>query len=314
MSALGAGGMGEVYRATDPRLRRDVAIKILPAPLSRDPERLRRFAQEATAAGTLNHPNLLVVHDVGEHEGAPYIVSELLEGCTLREAVRTSRLPLRTVLGYAQQITAGLAAAHERGIIHRDLKPDNVFVTRDGRVKILDFGIAKLIEPGGDAAHAPAPTVSIRGETGVGVIVGTPGYMSPEQVRGERVDHRTDLFSLGVVLHEMLTGRPAFARDSAVESMHAILAEEAPEIAGVPPAVDRIVRHCLEKPPSQRFQSARDVAFAIEGVIAPTGAAAGRGAGRAVPWAAVARAVGPRRRLRGDERHARRPVPAPATV
>jgi eukaryotic-like serine/threonine-protein kinase len=271
---LGAGGMGEVYRARDARLGREIAIKILPTSFSTDAERLRRFEQEARAAGSLSHPNVLVVHDVGRHDEIPYIVSELLEGTTLREAMHGRAMPARVSVDYGQQIAAGLAAAHERGIVHRDLKPENVFVTRDGRVKILDFGIAKLMEPeGGDTGRAPTPTVTARHVTGPGAVLGTAAYMSPEQLRGERVDHRTDLFSLGVVLHEMLGGRSPFARDSAIESMHAILSEDSPDLNGVPPALDRVVRHCLEKDLARRFQSARDVGFALEGALAPTGPA-----------------------------------------
>ena len=264
VSLIGAGGMGEVYRARDTRLARDVALKVLPESFSADADRLRRFEQEACAAGALNHPNVLVVHDFGSHGGAPFLVSELLEGTTLREHL-SGPLPVRKAIDYAVQIAAGLAAAHERGIVHRDLKPENLFVTRDGRVKILDFGLAKLVEPPdtADAAFTRAAN------TNPGVVVGTAGYMAPEQVRGERIDHRSDIFSFGSVLYEMLYGTRPFNRASAVETLHAILKDDPPDLAAsgnVPPALDRIVRHCLEKDADQRFQSARDVAFALGGI------------------------------------------------
>jgi serine/threonine protein kinase len=198
IASVGAGGMGEVYRARDTRLGRDVAIKILPPSVSDDPDRLRRFEQEARAAGSLNHPNILVVHDVGDHDRVPYVVCELLEGTTLREQLTGAPLPARRAIDYAIQIARGLAAAHERGIVHRDLKPENLFVTRDGRVKILDFGIAKLVE--GDQAES-ADTPTEHAATDPGLVLGTVGYMSPEQVRGQRVDHRSDIFSFGAVLY-----------------------------------------------------------------------------------------------------------------
>src|SRR5881227_3941050 len=211
-SKIGEGGMGEVYRARDEKLNRDVAIKVVPAALSQDADRLRRFEQEAQAAGALNHPNILAVHDVGVHDGAPYIVSELLEGEELREQLNDGSLPQRKALDYAQQIAQGLAAAHERGITHRDLKPENLFITADGRVKILDFGLAKLAEDAkdGDDRHRTG-----RHLTSTGMVVGTPGYMSPEQVRAQPLDYRTDIFSLGAVLYEMVCGQRAFDRDSA---------------------------------------------------------------------------------------------------
>jgi eukaryotic-like serine/threonine-protein kinase len=265
VSLIGAGGMGEVYRARDTRLARDVALKVLPESFSADADRLRRFEQEACAAGALNHPNVLVVHEFGSHGGAPFLVSELLEGATLREHLSGPPLPLRKVIDYALQITAGLAAAHERGIVHRDLKPENLFVTRDGRVKILDFGLAKLVEPP-DTAEAAFTRAA---NTNPGVVVGTAGYMSPEQVRGERIDHRSDIFSFGSVLYEMLCGTRPFNCDSSVETLHAILKDDPPDLAAtgnVPPALDRIVRHCLEKDADQRFQSARDVAFTLGGI------------------------------------------------
>jgi eukaryotic-like serine/threonine-protein kinase len=263
---LGSGGMGEVYRAHDSRLGREVAVKVLPPGFSVDTERLRRFEQEARAAGALNHPNILGVYDIGTHDGAPYVVSELLDGETLRARIGDSPLPQRKVVDYATQIAKGLAAAHERGIVHRDLKPDNLFVTRDGRIKILDFGLAKMGDP--SAGNSETVLANAAPQTSAGTTLGTIGYMSPEQVRGQKVDHRSDIFSFGVVLYEMLTGRRAFQGDSAVETMNAILKED-PKPAGnggppLPPGLDRIVLHCLEKSPEERFQSARDIAFDIE--------------------------------------------------
>jgi eukaryotic-like serine/threonine-protein kinase len=204
VAPAGAGGMGEVYRARDTPLNRDVAVKVLPAAYSRDPDRLSRFQQEAQAVASLSHPNIMAVHDFGEHEGSPYIVAELLEGETLRERMRGGALPTRKATDYADQIARGLAAAHEKGIVHRDLKPENIFVTRDGRVKILDFGLAKLARPEGVPATDAATMVS---QTEPGVVMGTVGYMSPEQVRGQTADHRSDLFSFGAILYEMLSGR-----------------------------------------------------------------------------------------------------------
>ena len=264
---LGAGGMGEVYRARDPKLNRDVAIKVLPTSCSSDPERLRRFEQEAQAAGALNHPNIMTIYDVDIHNGSPYVVSELLEGETLGEQMGGTALTRRKALDYALQLAHGLAAAHGRGIVHRDLKPANIFVTREGRVKILDFGLAKLIEStevrelGTDLPTKPLNTKP-------GTIVGTTGYMSPEQVRGQRVDHRSDIFAFGAVLYEMLSGRRAFKGETAVETLNAILKEDPSDLctvnAEIDLALERIVRHCLEKSPDERFQSARDLAFALE--------------------------------------------------
>ena len=271
IGAVGAGGMGEVYRARDTRLGRDVAIKILPPSVSDDPDRLRRFQHEARAAGSLNHPNILVVHDVGDLDHAPYVVCEMLEGTTLREQLTGAPLPARRAIDYAIQIARGLAAAHERGIVHRDLKPENLFVTRDGRVKILDFGIAKLAER--EPAES-SDSLTERAETDPGLVLGTVGYMSPEQVRGQRVDYRSDIFSFGAVLYEMLAGKRAFKRDSSVETLNAILTDEPPDLPtgdGMAPVLDRVVRHCLEKSPEQRFQSARDAAFALEGVTNHSG-------------------------------------------
>ncbi len=260
-SPLGAGGMGEVYRARDTRLNRDVAIKVLPAGFARDPERLRRFQQEAQAVAALNHPNILAIHDFGEHEGSPYIVMEFLEGATLRERLQPGAMPVRKATESAEQIAQGLAGAHEKGIVHRDLKPENIFVTRDGRVKILDFGLAKLTRP---EATSDGPTVA--SQTEPGMVLGTVGYMSPEQVRGQVTDHRADLFNFGAILYEMLSGKRAFHGETSIETMNAILKEEPPEFTAtsrVPPVLERIVLHCLEKNPEERFQSAHDVAFAL---------------------------------------------------
>jgi Tol biopolymer transport system component len=266
-----AGGMGEVYRARDARLGRDVAIKVLPASYSTDTERLRRFEQEARAAGALNHPNVLAIHDIGTHDGPPYLVTELLEGETLRERLQSGPLPLRKALDIAIQTARGVAAAHDKGIIHRDLKPANIFLTHDGRVKILDFGLAKLTQRDasgiGETQSVTRPGLD-SGQTEAGVVLGTAGYMSPEQVRGKPADARSDIFALGAILYEMLSGQRAFEKDSSADTMAAILKEEPPELSGegkkIPPAVERIVRHCLEKNPAERFQSARDLAFDLE--------------------------------------------------
>jgi len=261
--------MGEVYRAKDPKLGRDVAIKVLPEAFSADAERLRRFEQEAQAAGTLNHPNILSIYDVATHDGSLYVVSELLEGETLRERMNGAALPPRKAIDHALQIAHGLAAAHEKGIVHRDLKPENLFITKDGRVKILDFGLAKLIEPKNEsAAQTDVPTRIVH--TNPGAVMGTAGYMSPEQVRGRSVDHRSDIFSFGTVLYEMLSGNRAFKGESAVEALNAILKEDPPDLSTtnsmIAPALERVVRHCMEKSPEERFQSARDLAFALEAV------------------------------------------------
>jgi len=264
-SPLGAGGMGEVYRARDSRLKREVAVKVLPKALSADADRLRRFEQEALATAALNHPNILAVFDIGNSEGSPYVVSELLEGETLRDRLRTGPIPVRKALDYALQIAHGLAAAHEKGIIHRDLKPENIFLTKDGRVKILDFGLAKLTqsEPG---AHASLATVSHGTEAGV--VLGTAGYMSPEQVRGQSLDARSDIFSFGAILYEMLSGKRAFHGATPADTMSSILKEEPEDLSAtnrnISPALERIVHHCLEKNPEARFHSASDIAFDLE--------------------------------------------------
>ena len=314
VAPIGAGGMGEVYRARDtrPSLAREVAIKVLPSSLSSDAERLRRFEQEARAAGMLNHPNIVAIYDVGTHEGAPYVVTELLEGETLRSRLAGGALPQRKAIEYALQTAHGLAAAHEKGIVHRDLKPENLFITKDARVKILDFGLAKLTL--GARASSPASpgappgaggTPALPGEetevagTQPGMVLGTVGYMSPEQVRGKATDHRSDIFSFGAILYEMLAGRRAFQRDTAAETMTAILRDEPPGMpssAQVSPALDRIARHCLEKNPEERFRSAHDLAFALENVsgvsssaIAAAEAVLGRPRWRMqLPWALFA--------------------------
>jgi len=275
VAAVGAGGMGEVYRARDARLGRNVAIKVLPAEFASDPERLRRFEQEAKAVAALDHPNILAVHDVGTHEGVPYLVTELLEGESLRERLGSGALPVRKAVEVASQIAQGLAAAHEKGIVHRDLKPGNVFISKDGHVKILDFGLAKLAPPLTSEERAKATTVMEA--TDAGIVLGTVAYMSPEQVLGKALDARSDLFSLGVVLYEMLSGTRPFQKDSAPETMAAILKEEPLDLSEIgkpiPPGLARIVQHCLEKEPSSRFQSARDVGFDLESLSQTTAAA-----------------------------------------
>ena len=273
--------MGEVYRAQDPRLGRDVAIKVLPATFSQDADRLRRFEAEARAAGVLNHPDITAVYDFGTHDAAPYIVTELLEGETLRSRLLSGPLSVRKALDYAIQLAKGLAAAHEKGIVHRDLKPENLFVTKDGRVKILDFGLAKLKPETAESGQTDLKTVS--GATQPGVVMGTMGYMSPEQVRGKPADKRSDLFAFGTILYEMLSGQRAFRGDTAADTITSILTKEPPDLSqtnkDVHPGLDRIVRHCLEKNPEERFESARDLAFdleALSGVSSPTGVTGAR--------------------------------------
>src|SRR5262249_47778600 len=270
---LGAGGMGEVYRARDTRLDREVAIKVLPTSFANDADRLLRFEQEARATSALNHPNILTIYDIGSNDGSPFIVAELLEGEELRQLLNNGPLSQRKAIDFAEQISSGLAAAHEKGIIHRDLKPENLFVTKDGRVKILDFGLAKLrpqqTEPAGSGV------ATLKAITDPGVVMGTVAYMSPEQVRGQEVDHRSDIFSFGVILYEMLTGERPFAGDSAVELMNAILKDDVPELNGdekkIPAPLEKIMRRCLEKRPEPRFHSSSDLGFAVEAVSTPSG-------------------------------------------
>ncbi|MCA1559656.1 MAG: serine/threonine-protein kinase [Acidobacteria bacterium] len=258
---LGAGGMGEVYRARDSRLGRDVAIKVLTAGTSNDPERLRRFEQEARAASALNHPNILVLYDVGTETSAPYVVTELLEGETLRARMTAGALSVRKAIDYARQIAHGIRAAHNKGIIHRDLKPENLLVTTDARIKILDFGLAKL-------KLTDSFGVTTATQSAAGSVVGTVGYMAPEQVRGEPVDSRADLFAFGAVLYEMLEGKRAFRDETPADTLSAILNKEpgefTPRVPALPPELDRIVRRCLENNPEERFQSASDLAFALD--------------------------------------------------
>src|SRR5918993_2094836 len=269
IAQIGAGGMGTVYRAHDSRLRRDVAIKVLSPAFAASPDRLRRFEQEALAVARLAHPNILAIHDVGRHDGTPYMVTELLEGETLASKIQGRPLPLQRTIEYMRQIARGLNAAHAQGLVHRDIKPANIFVSRDGNVKILDFGIAKLHEVN------PEPGTAAATETlhDLGPI-GTAAYMSPEQARGGRVDARSDLFSLGVVAYEMLSGTCPFRRDTTAETMTAVLREDAPDLSPstvCPASLKRIFRHCLEKDPADRFQSAADLVFALDGVDAAAG-------------------------------------------
>lgn len=277
VSPLGSGGMGEVYRAHDGKLGRDVAVKVLPERMAEDADALARFEREARAVAALNHPNILGIYDFGREGTVVYAAMELLEGESLRDRLEAGAIPLRKAIDYAHQMASGLAAAHERGIVHRDLKPENVFLTRDGRVKILDFGLAKKISRAAAEDGTSAQTESR--QTDPGTVMGTVGYMSPEQVRGLAVDHRSDLFAFGAILHEMLSGKRAFRRETASDTMSAILRDDPPELLesgrNIPPALDRIVRHCLEKNPAERFQSARDVAFDLEamGTASSTGAA-----------------------------------------
>jgi len=271
LALLGAGGMGEVYRARDTRLNRDVAIKVLPGFSSTDPNRLRRFELEARAAAALNHPNILAVYQMGSIEGAPYLVSELLEGETLRDRLKHGPLPLRKVLDYGSQIARGLAAAHEKGIVHRDLKPENLFVTRDGQVKILDFGLARLTQP----RESEFPQSGQDAPTMAGILLGSVGYMSPEQVRGQVADHRSDIFTFSAVLYEMFTGKRAFQRPSSIDTMSSILNEEPPPLVqlvpSAPPGLERVVQRGLEKNPEQRFQSASDLGFALQALADSAG-------------------------------------------
>ena len=298
LSLIGAGGMGEVYRARDVRLEREVAVKVLPGGVATAAERLQRFAQEARATAALNHPNILAVFDIGTEDGVQYVVSELLEGETLRAVLERGALPPRKAIEYGAQIVRGLAAAHERHIVHRDLKPDNIFVTREGRVKILDFGLARIfqaVDPG-DRTMTGGPG----GGTTPGMVLGTTGYMSPEQVRGLAVDHRSDIFSFGAVLFEMLAGKRAFRGATPADTMSAILSGDPPELESgtrtMPPMLDRLVRRCLEKSPDERYQSARDIAFNLESLSTIS---TGESGSATAPAAAVEAASSPARRWPG---------------
>lgn len=278
LSLIGSGGMGDVYRASDPRIGREVAVKVLPPHFSNDADRMRRFQQEVRAAGMLNHQNIVAIYDSGMEQGNPYLVSELLRGESLRQKLKGAPLPMKKAIEYALQVAEGLSAAHEKGIVHRDLKPENIFVTREGTVKILDFGLAKLTHPeGSNASSDTSGSASQRTDTGV--VVGTVVYMSPEQVRGAKVDHRSDIFAFGAVLYEMLCGNRPFQGETQVEVMHAILKSDPPELSqgnsDVPPALERIARRCLEKKPDHRFQTASDLGFALDTLSSPltTGAA-----------------------------------------
>lgn len=274
LARLGAGGMGEVWRARDTRLNREVAIKVLPVSFANDAERLHRFEQEARATSALNHPNILTVYDIGTQEGSPYIVAELLEGEELRAQLNVGAFTPGKAIEYATQIASGLAAAHAKAIVHRDLKPENIFITTEGRVKILDFGLAKLRAPS-SAPGSGSDVETQKGLTDPGVVMGTAGYMSPEQIRGENADHRADIFSFGVMLYEMMTGRRPFSRETTAETLTAILREEPEEITEVsrktPPQLERIVRRCLEKKPDRRFQTASDLGFALEAMSSRSG-------------------------------------------
>ena len=289
--------MGEVYRARDATLKRDVAIKVLPEYWSRDHERLRRFEQEAQATAALNHPNIVSIFHVGQYDGSPYIVTELLQGETLRDRLRKGPLRVREVLDYGVELARGLAAAHDSGIVHRDLKPDNIWLTKDGRLKILDFGLAKL-DPV-KAASSDGETVTVQPQSTPGHVVGTVGYMSPEQVRGHVADARSDIFAVGVMLYEMLTGKPAFRKATSADTMSAILNDDPPAVsqaaASVPPGLQRIVSRCLAKSPDKRFQHASDLEFALESLSDSSGSTVS-GVHQAVPgkrwvWLAAAAVV-----------------------
>jgi len=291
LEKIGAGAMGEVFRARDERLGRDVALKLIRPASSGNPDHLRRFELEARAAAALNHPNIVAIYDVGLDEGVPYIVSELLEGKTLRAQLQEGALSVRMAVDYSSQVVSGLSAAHDRRIIHRDLKPENLFVTTDGRVKILDFGVAKLQSSPGESGRTAEDLTTV---TRSGAVVGTVAYMAPEQLRGKAVDHRCDIFSVGAILYEMLAGRRAFRGETEVDTITAVLREDPPESdlehAGIPLPSQQIVRHCLEKDPEKRFQSARDLGFALETLSNPSGVSAERSALpklliRVIPWA-----------------------------
>src|SRR5499426_1141665 len=267
ISPLGAGGMGEVYLARDMRLERKVALKLLLDERTRDDQRLLRFEQEARAASALNHPNIITIYEIGDYGSTHFIATEFIEGLTLRKILADGRMPTIASLDVAIQIASALSAAHEAGIIHRDIKPENVMLRRDGIVKVLDFGLAKLTEQKPAAVDSQAPTIA-KAHTDPGTVLGSVGYMSPEQVRGEEADHRADIFSFGVILYEMLSGRRAFGGESAIEVMNAILKEDPPELAAmnhrVPQGLERLIRRCLEKQPDRRFHSAHDLAYALE--------------------------------------------------
>src|SRR5215472_4108076 len=271
LATIGAGGMGEVYRARDTRLDRDVAIKVLPEHLARTPGAPSRFERESKAVAALSHPNILAIFDVGADQGISFAVTELLEGETLHKRLEEGAIPWRQAAKEGVAVAEGLAAAHAKGVIHRDLKPHNIFLTSDGRVKILDFGLARL-----KPSDSPQDQTSIPTETDAGIVMGTAGYMSPEQVRGDRADAPSDIFSFGCVLYEMLAGRRAFRRETAAQTMAAILDAEPPALADgeaqIPGDLERVVAHCLEKHPRQRFQSAQDLAFALKAVLAPAAA------------------------------------------
>ncbi|HXI02123.1 MAG TPA: serine/threonine-protein kinase, partial [Candidatus Saccharimonadales bacterium] len=283
VAPLGAGGMGEVYRAHDERLDRDVAVKVLPGKIAGDVDRLRRFEQEARAASALNHPGILTVHDFGREGDVAYLVTELLEGESLRARLKRGALPEREAASLGAEAARALSAAHARGIVHRDLKPENLFLTKDGRIKILDFGLALRAAPARPEENASGEE-TLQRLTKAGTVLGTAGYMAPEQARGQPVDARADLFALGCVVLEMITGSPPFERGSAVDTLSAILNEDplsAPPAAGkVGEEAGRVLRHCLEKDPSRRFQSAADAAFALESLAVP---GSGGIAGAAVP-------------------------------
>src|SRR5262245_13274226 len=272
-SKIGEGGMGEVYRARDPKINRDVAIKVLPLAFSSDRDRVARFEQEAQAAGALNHPNILGIYDVDTQDGVLYVVSELLEGEELRDRLNNGTIPVRKAIDYAQQAVSGLSAAHEKGIVHRDLKPENLFITNDERVKILDFGIAKLTSQPQSTNPDISEDATRKVLTNPGMVIGTVGYMSPEQVRGQTADHRSDIFSFGAILHEMISGCRAFKRETMAETMTAILKEEPEELSVSNPninaSLERIVNRCLEKKPERRFKSTADLGFTIDAYSAP---------------------------------------------
>ena len=287
------GGMGEVYRACDPRLGREVALKVLPPEGAVDPERLSRFHREARAVASLNHPHILAVHDIGTDQGVDYVVFELLEGQTLRQRLEFGPFPARKVVDYGMQICRGLSAAHEHGVVHRDLKPENLFLSTDGQVKILDFGLAKQTGP--PAGEDELPRADTRSAiTEAGRVMGTAGYMSPEQAQGQRADARSDIFALGAVLYEMLSGRRAFAGNTTVDTVAAVVRSDPPEIAaeGVPPRLERVVRRCLEKDPGERFQSAHDLGLALETFSGPAPTAGGAKRTRRMFLASVATASG----------------------